>query len=601
MQKKQNAFFVILGVLTLLMAGYTLFSTVYGQIITQNDGFFYIVICGGILILVFILLSLIIKLIVISPDRDEGVSLRVVEYVLVAIFLGMFLYMRLGYKTSLSASEAVYFKTAKSIIAGYLDVSADLHRPLTNNPAQYVMALFYLPFMSIWGESTELAFAINIGLYFVMALLIRRFVVTAAGHRCGMIAFALVLFMPGQAYIVYSFGAQLLLSVLFFAEMNLVLYMYVHTFFKKSWAVVCSISAVICGGLLLLAEPAFLIMYVLLLIGTLCYKKELFRNAIKLLLGIVVVFILLSVIKLTHLSMEPSELLSGYASNFNVLENMQTGRTNDIGETFENLENTVSSTDNAVEENYYFLTGANGKTITAISASWLSLSDQLIYMFMLLLCIVFVFYMMRNGYIHAILVDIMLLCMIFVLFFQVNRENSGFTFVSMIIAAGSIGIHFIFLNHHPDNAFAEYADVLESGDADEALAVSAEELEMKKKRAKALIFIGQDDALYQKIKAEESSTVVEPYAVSEDIVAAIDVQEEAIASAPEDMAAGMPEDTVATVVEEPVSDSQEFVPIKNPLPEPKAPTHQHIDFALQGSDDWDFDIEVADDDDFDFA
>ena len=62
MRQKSGKATIIIGVITLIVIAFILFSTLYDQIIAQNEGFFYMLIFGGILVLVFVLINLITKL-----------------------------------------------------------------------------------------------------------------------------------------------------------------------------------------------------------------------------------------------------------------------------------------------------------------------------------------------------------------------------------------------------------------------------------------------------------------------------------------------------------------------------------------------------------
>ena len=85
-----------MALISLAMFGYLLFFTVYRQMIDQNEGFFYVIVFGGILVLAFILLSLMTKLLAFSHDVEDSVGFIILEVLLLLTFSVLFVRLRIS-------------------------------------------------------------------------------------------------------------------------------------------------------------------------------------------------------------------------------------------------------------------------------------------------------------------------------------------------------------------------------------------------------------------------------------------------------------------------------------------------------------------------
>ena len=143
----------LISVLSMIILGYVLFISVYNQIIVQSEGFFYVIVFGGILILAFILLSLITKLICITREIKDSFMWNFIEIFLFVDVAYLFLTYRLTYHSSVPAEETVIYRAAQLMAEGSLGVKGmDMINQLIKFPAQYVYAyvlsIFLLFFFS---------------------------------------------------------------------------------------------------------------------------------------------------------------------------------------------------------------------------------------------------------------------------------------------------------------------------------------------------------------------------------------------------------------------------------------------------------------------
>ena len=97
-------------------------------------------------------------------------------------------------------------------------------------------------------------------------------------------------------------------------------------------------------------------------------------------------------------------------------------------------------------------------------------------------------------------------------FFTQYREGNEFVFVQMLIIASSVGIHYLYLDHHPEQKVnINELDALEKTGRKEVAKATRSNLQAARsmdeeefvKRAEALIFIDSDEDLYKQIKIEE--------------------------------------------------------------------------------------------------
>ncbi|HOO29063.1 MAG TPA: hypothetical protein PLU43_11415, partial [Lachnospiraceae bacterium] len=135
MREKGDVFSIITAVLTLAVLGYVLFISVFNQIVAQNEGFFYMIVFGGILVLAFLLLSLMTRLFAISNEFEDRKLWHVLEAVVLVLLAIFFIRSRLSYTSSLPAEETVFYRTAVLMNKQTLSVAGmDLIPQLMRNP-----------------------------------------------------------------------------------------------------------------------------------------------------------------------------------------------------------------------------------------------------------------------------------------------------------------------------------------------------------------------------------------------------------------------------------------------------------------------------------
>ena len=69
--KKADPILMIFAAVALIATAYVLYMTVFEQIISQNQGYFYAVVFGFILLVLFLLCNLFTKLIAISAGEQH--------------------------------------------------------------------------------------------------------------------------------------------------------------------------------------------------------------------------------------------------------------------------------------------------------------------------------------------------------------------------------------------------------------------------------------------------------------------------------------------------------------------------------------------------
>ena len=114
------------AVIALIFTVYVLYITVFEQIISQNQGFFYAIIFGFILLVLFLLCNLFTKLIAITGAEQQSSYHRLVVAIGLVVAAGLFLVSRMRYHTSLSPDNFSIYNGAVSMIEGTYSQSKDL-------------------------------------------------------------------------------------------------------------------------------------------------------------------------------------------------------------------------------------------------------------------------------------------------------------------------------------------------------------------------------------------------------------------------------------------------------------------------------------------
>ena len=344
--------FLLMGILVLICIGYALFITVFDQIISQNEGFFYALVFGGILILAYLLINIIARLMLIPDKAHYSKALSVVCFVAFIGVCVLFAVSRLTYTSSVSPSEATYYSAGSLINNDALSVSSDLVNKLLNNPAQYVYSLLFSLIYGLLNESSFSLVLINVILCAISSLFAYLLITRFADKLCGLYAAAVVLFLPGQLFCVYSYSTECMFCPIFLAT----LYFGISVIETKSSAlrILFGILYSLFASLLLLAEPVSIIFILLCILGGVFVRKN---NALFVVLFSILaigIFVGLMYLKAGHTGTDFADLLLGTLNCFDNKTVISTGSaatSEDIKTAFNAL---VSADNRHIENNELF-------------------------------------------------------------------------------------------------------------------------------------------------------------------------------------------------------------------------------------------------------
>lgn len=510
MQAKTSVATKIIGAVTLIVLGFILFSTIYNQIIAQNEGFFYMLIFGGILVLVFVLMSLITKLLAISTTAGASALLTILEIFVMLALTVLFVYQRLSFETSLPVEDSLFYRAASFITDGTLSGSLDVVTKLLRNPNDYAYAFILSIVFHFTSVLPEAVIYVNISLLIIIAFFAAHICHSIGGRVCGLVAFAATLFVPSQAYGVYTYN-----SVMFFtASLLIPLDIYIHIFFAEEMSTPKRVINIILlsffTGLLLITEPVAILFVLLMVLHYLIYSRKHMRAFFIALGGILTVYLIFVIVKSSYLGVPPSEVFRYTGTRFRAGYNEDTGESYSFSQIYERLQEQIDNQNSNISDNYYFLTKSDGSVISAIQSSWLQLATSLIYMFTLVLSISCEIFMFRIRNIRGVPIMLMTIGTLFVAFIKSVSDAGGFYVFEILLLLGAVGLAYMYQNHHPED-FEEVEDIvsaMQGGQAEETgepvVELTLEEQEEQLRRARALIFIGEDEELYEQIKKEEA-------------------------------------------------------------------------------------------------
>ncbi len=593
-----------MALISLAMFGYLLFFTVYRQMIDQNEGFFYVIVFGGILVLAFILLSLMTKLLAFSHDVEDSVGFIILEVLLLLTFSVLFVRLRISYGSSVPVEESICFHTADLIKKGTISVGGmDIMPELLRKPASFLMGALVSLFLDVTQDHYSLMIYINSILLLGCAFFAYGIVRRIGSRICSIFVFLITLFMPSLTFSVYTYDAQLLFAfVLLLAVFLSVIPMTREKLNAAS--IVASIFAGVLWGLVLFMEPvSVLILLFVLFLGrigkmTPSFAGLIFAIAVFCFFGYA--FMMSSVID------QPlSEILPHLFMRFNPFSD-DSGNLTSATNVFANFNDKINAQAKAIADNSYFLTKSNGATYTSVQIAWMQLGSQILYMFLLILSIACAFYMIRsrNGRILPILTAI--ISGYLMIFFSSGNEYNFIFFLMLIIMTGGISLQYMYENHH---ALADENLHKMLGDEEEEFDVVEEEVEETEEekaaflaRAQALIFVGMNEEYYKQIKLAEQrqakKRISAERTVELPLPETVPVKEEEPAKVEETVKTDEIR-TEETKKEE--TKKKEIEYLENPLPVPKKHTPKELNFDRvdlgdDDSDDFRYDLQDEDDD-----
>lgn len=615
MTKKRNTFLNITAIISLVIFGYLLFFTVYHQMISQNEGFFYIIIFGGILILAYVLLSLMTKLLAFSRENTEGFIWLILEGIFIIAIAILFFITRTSYLSSIPQEECSYYKAAVLMNKGTISVgAADLMPTLLKKPATFIYAYILSVLIGIVGEVNNLIFYVNCVFLFITAFFAYRITRQIGDRICSLLAFIVILFMPSLGFSVYNQDTQLLFSAILMMAVSLTVSSHLAPE-KSARSLIYLILSGLVWGLALCIEPVSILILLFILLYDL--KNPYMVNSLALLLAVIVFFGIIA-LKSGYLEQNFTDVFSSSILRFSPV--LGDGTSNiAFSDIFNNFSDKIDAHQKSITDNYYFLTTVNGTTYSALAIAWLGLGNQVLYMFLIVLAIACSFYFIRSGNARIIPILFCIISGFLVIFFTSDNEYNSIFFLCLLIITASVSLRYMYDNHHAladENLHAILGE-------DEVEVVTEEEIETEEERqafllrANALIFIGENEGYYGLIKEEERKAINAKIAMktptlvltgptendkvtdngndyepvdnhakidpvnSDDYVEAVEYKE-------------------VEVIPEPEPEPEEIEYLESPLPLPKKHVPKTLDYdKIDDDEDWDFDYDDTDEDDLD--
>ncbi|MDO4188632.1 MAG: glycosyltransferase family 39 protein [Lachnospiraceae bacterium] len=510
MHTKKDAGFLITLVLSMLILAYISFITVYEQILSQNNGFFNVIIYGVVLILVFIFITLFLRVINIKNEtKEKSPVLNILVSIGIISIFAFFIYIIPRYTSSISPLESPLYKTATYINDGLLMQAMDIHEDILGNPANFVYAYIISLVFNIAGAESVVYIFINTVIMVLLAFFVYRTVKLISNIACAAFALIVLLLIPNNIFLVYSYNSEIFVAMLFMATLYLCELLIYKKFKSDSTARIIAIFAGIVGGLLISSEPVTLISLVALCIWI--YKGGRQKThcivitlAVSLIEFIGIAFAKAFMMGIGFAKVIIAELLCFVPTHFRVASEEEFSIIN----MFKALTDRLNNPSKFLDDNSYFLTTDTGKSISASQTLALSIVDQFIILSMLILCVLLVVYIVRVNYDKIMPVLTLIITLFLGQILGGCNQVLYVYFICIFIVAGSTTLYYMFLNHHPEYAVfitnneirAEIEAINDTNDLEKADEETASDDLL---RARALVFIGEDDALYNQIKEEE--------------------------------------------------------------------------------------------------
>lgn len=519
MKEKGRLFPTIISVITLVLLGYVLFVSIYEQMISQNEGFFYVLVFGGILVLAFILLSLMTKLMAYS-DEIKWNGLFVVFEVLIFIALSaFFVKSRLSYSTSLPADEALFYKAASTMLNGSISLNGmDLIPQLVVKPAQFVFAVFMSFIFRFTGaEPTYMAY-VNIVLVLLILVCVYLSTRVLAGRISAILIVAFSIVMPCQTFSVYSYDAQLFFTFVFMLSFTFYTFNINSAKGGIAGKIVLNLFFGLFAGVVVVMEPATIIIFILLLLYDVIKLTRGWLDATIAIAALLLSFCICFFVNASLIDATASDMMSGYGRRFDVTENVDVGSEYSFSDIMDNFHELVSSQDKSITDNYYFLSNSEGQSYSSMQAAWFQLGNQLLYLFLIVLSSACAFYLIRLRYYSVMPCFLVFIGSFFVLFFEVGKERNTYFYVELLIMIGMVSLNYMYRNHHPElisNTVVDLEEIasdtkIEETEESEPVEESEEEKQLFMQRAYALVYIGFNEPLYKSIREEEKAILKSP-------------------------------------------------------------------------------------------
>ncbi|MCR5590469.1 MAG: dolichyl-diphosphooligosaccharide--protein glycosyltransferase subunit STT3 [Lachnospiraceae bacterium] len=535
--RKTDPLLMVAAALALIATVYVFYITVFEQIISQNQGYFYAVIFGFILLVLFLLCNLFTKLIAISVGDQRTPYRKLITTIGLVVIAGLFLVTRMRYNTSLYPGDYPVFRGAAAMAEGTYAENLDLIDSANANPAHYLCSLLLSVVFRIVEPSATAFLWMNAIFIVLCGFLTYKIVRAFTNPMCGLFSAIVFACVPSQTFAVYSLNTEPMVAAIYLgAVLSLIsLFSYnkrvkekeedyedIEEDEKRDLAgILFTVLGTVLIGLLIFVEPFMIIPMALLVLAAYIGRKMKALNMLVAFAAGIVVMVLLCFVKSVHMDVDFGTVMKSEVSAFDPSTNYNTGEVSDFGDVYHSFNVDLSSTDKNITENYMFISTDDGAgAYTEMNASWVVVLNQIMYMFVLMMTISCMILAVKEQKDYVVTISTLIVGAFLMLFFQQNRDNQEFLFITVFIIASSTGIHYLYLDHHPELKVSVNAlDALEKTGRKEIAAATRSNLKNAArmseadfvKRAKALIFVGNDEALYNQIKDEEHERALKYY------------------------------------------------------------------------------------------
>ncbi len=511
--------------ISLLATVYVFYITVFEQIISQNQGYFYAVIFGFILLVLFLLCNLFTKLIAISVGEQRSPYRRLIITIGLVLTAFLFLVTRMRYSTILSPGEFPIYRGALAMVDGTYSQSHDLIDSANINPAHYLYSLI-LSVVYRFAEPGPGPYLWTNAFFIILCgYLTYKIVKTFTNSLCGLFAAVLCACIPSQTFAVYTFSSEPMVAAIYLGAVLSLISLFSYNKRLKEMVdygeesehdiagIVFTVLGAILIGLLIFVEPFMIIPMALLVIVAVFSRRIKSMSMLVAFAAGLVIMVLLCFVKSSHMGIDFSTVMTSEMSAFDPSTDRNSGQVDEFSDVFHDFNVGLSSTDRNITDNYMFISDKNGAgAYTEMSASWVVVLNQIMYMFVLMMTISCMILAVKEQKDYVVTISALILGAVLMLLFQTNRDDQKFLVIMVFIIASSTGIHYLYLDHHPELKVSTSAlDALEKTGRKEIAAATRSNLKNAAKmteedfvkRAKALIFVGNDEELYYQIKNEE--------------------------------------------------------------------------------------------------
>ena len=504
---------------------YVFYITVIEQLIGNNQGYFFAIIFVFILIVLFSLCNLFTKLIAISMGEQRSSYRKMLMVFGLVLIAGLFMITRMRYNTDLSPVDYSVYRGAVAMVDGTYSQNHDVIDLALANPGQYLYSLILSVVFRIVEPGTRAVVWVNAFFIILGGFLTYKIVKTFTNQLCGLFAALLCAVIPAQTFAVYSFTSEPVVAAVFLGAVLALISLYSYNKRLKERAdygedsggdhasIVFTVVGSILIGILIFAEPFMIIPFALMvMVAYFTHKPKALAMLTAFAAGILIM-VLLCFVKSQHMEVDFGRVMTGEISAFDPTTNYNSGEVASVSDVFSSFRADISAMDSNINSNYQYLSDSTGASAyTEFSVTWVLLLNQIMYMFVLMMTLSCVILAVKEQKDYVITISMLIVSAVAMLFFQQNRDDQKFLFITVFIIASSTGLHYLYLDHHPELKVSINAlDALEKTGRKEIAVATRTNLknaaQMSEaefvKRAKALIFVGNDEELYRQIKDEE--------------------------------------------------------------------------------------------------